>query len=446
MRIIVHSLLLVAATVIAGVGEARAQPADAGTVQRSSQSLQFNFSNPGARSLALAGALTAAGDDATGAWTNPAGLTGITRPEVSLELRSFDFNTRFVSGGRFNGAPTGLGIDTLPGLTFDRTGDSTRSLSFVSAVVPRSRVAFAFYRTQVLNFRSTTTSDGVFYREAGFDFTFRLLPSASTLDVKVANLGGAVSFRMTDQVSVGVGVSRYDLSLRSEIRSYDLRFSGLIDSPGSFFGTPIRTSANELFTDSAEGDDSAIGVNVGGTFSPNARLRLGGSFRQGAKFDITGRSFFFGETSNVPGVFRVPDIASAGVFFKPIEPLNVTVDYRRVKYSQLTNDQPDTLGIRKEDYVVDDANEVRVAGEYLLTNMPAPLSALAFRVGAWYDPDHQIRYVGAVSPDSVNYQRGEDEVHVTGGAGVVFRKVQFDVGFDRAESVTTVAVSAVVRF
>ena len=66
-------------------------------------SLQFNFSNPGARSLAMAGALTGAGDDATGAWTNPGGLTNITRPEVGVEFRGFDFSTPFVSGGRFDG-------------------------------------------------------------------------------------------------------------------------------------------------------------------------------------------------------------------------------------------------------------------------------------------------------------------------------------------------------
>ena len=76
-------------------------------------SLQFNFSNPGARSLAMAGALTGAGDDATGAWTNPGGLTNITRPEVGVEFRGFNFETPFVSSGRFNGTPTQIGIDTV---------------------------------------------------------------------------------------------------------------------------------------------------------------------------------------------------------------------------------------------------------------------------------------------------------------------------------------------
>ena len=122
-------------------------------------SLQFNFSNPGARSLAMAGALTGAGDDATGAWTNPGGLTNITRPEVGVEFRGFGFETPFVSSGRFNGAPTNIGIDTVSGLTYGNTDNSTHSLSFVSAVVPKSRFAFAFYRTEVAKKRGTGKGD-----------------------------------------------------------------------------------------------------------------------------------------------------------------------------------------------------------------------------------------------------------------------------------------------
>ena len=43
-------------------------------------SVQFSFSNPGARSLGLGGAFVALADDATAAWANPAGLVQITRP------------------------------------------------------------------------------------------------------------------------------------------------------------------------------------------------------------------------------------------------------------------------------------------------------------------------------------------------------------------------------
>jgi hypothetical protein len=46
--------------------------------------IPFDFLNPGARSLALGGAFTGLADDATVAFTNPAGLVQLSRPEVSL--------------------------------------------------------------------------------------------------------------------------------------------------------------------------------------------------------------------------------------------------------------------------------------------------------------------------------------------------------------------------
>ena len=46
--------------------------------------LQFDFVNPGAKSLALGGAFTGLADDATATFANPAGLTLLLGPELSL--------------------------------------------------------------------------------------------------------------------------------------------------------------------------------------------------------------------------------------------------------------------------------------------------------------------------------------------------------------------------
>ena len=64
-------------------------------------------------------------------------------------------------------------------------------------------------------------------------------------------------------------------------------------------------------------------------------------------------------------------------------------------------------GVDPDDYVVDDANEVRVAGEDPFTNLPSPLSAIAVRGGYWFDPDDPIRYEGPFSTDTVVYPAGE---------------------------------------
>ena len=144
--------------------------------------------------------------------------------------------------------------------------------------------------------------------------------------------------------------------------------------------------------------------------------------------------------------FKVPDVFALGVLIKPVPQLNIAADYRRVQYSQVTSGMGSAFGADPDDYVVDDANEVRVAGEYLFTNLPSPLSAIAVRGGYWFDPDHRIRYEGPFSTDTVVYPAGEDEGHFTFGGGIVFEKAQFDVGFDRSETVKTFSVSAVLRF
>ena len=201
-------------------------------------SLQFNFSNPGARSLAMAGALTGAGDDATGAWTNPGGLTNITRPEVGVEFRGFNFETPFVQGGRFSGTPSNQGADTIAGVVTGISENSTHSLSFVSAVVPKSRFAFAFYRTEVANFETNVSTDGVFYNDPN-DGNSRVSRSTARSTVKIANFGGSAAVRLTDQISVGVGVSFYDFELDSTNRRFGAFFGGV--APGTFLGPPLRT-------------------------------------------------------------------------------------------------------------------------------------------------------------------------------------------------------------
>ena len=62
-------------------------------------SLEFSFSNPGARAIALGGAFVGLADDATAAFANPAGLVQLAAPEVSVEGRGWSYETPFTVGG-----------------------------------------------------------------------------------------------------------------------------------------------------------------------------------------------------------------------------------------------------------------------------------------------------------------------------------------------------------
>src|SRR4029453_19508395 len=63
--------------------------------------LQFNFGNPGARSLAMGGAFLGRADDASAAEANPAGLTILRKPEVSVELRNYEEQQLFSTSGTY---------------------------------------------------------------------------------------------------------------------------------------------------------------------------------------------------------------------------------------------------------------------------------------------------------------------------------------------------------
>ena len=78
----------------------------------------------------MGGAFTARADDATAVYANPAGLIQLSRPEVSIEGRRWEHANRFLNGG------TQLDPDSLDGLIYDETDDSTSGLSFLSGFYP----------------------------------------------------------------------------------------------------------------------------------------------------------------------------------------------------------------------------------------------------------------------------------------------------------------------
>ena len=160
--------------------------------------LQFDFINPGARSLALAGAFIGLADDATAATTNPAGLQRLARPEVSVEGRGWKFVTDFVQGGRLTGNVTNIPIDTVAGPVFGETSERIGGMSFLSFVFPRGRWSFAGYRQEASRLRGSATTDGAFFTDTnslGQLQDFREYPSILARELDVINYGGSFAYR-----------------------------------------------------------------------------------------------------------------------------------------------------------------------------------------------------------------------------------------------------------
>ncbi|MCP4202027.1 MAG: hypothetical protein GY769_08845 [bacterium] len=340
--------------------------------------LQFNFSPPGARTMALGNAFVGRADDATAAFANPAGLVWLTRPEVSTEARSSTFTTRYPHLGSATGQPTAcqrekgwwpLGgtdncLDTQSGPGFRDWQSDTDGLSFFSYVHVfgargrgdteprrsgrmRERWRLAAYRHELANFEAQIRgSEGSFIRGLGTPSTIRsrLAGMIGDLRLSIENVGVSAAFEVTDNVSLGAGVAYYDFQFDAQTRRYrSVANDTLLDD---FFVIPQDTGdfpalpgpvdfseENEFDRHIQTGDDSDVGVVAGLLWrSRSGDTSAGIAYRSAPRFefDYTFRWQAKADSEALgnpditdPGIeralsggadFHVPDYLSVGFF------------------------------------------------------------------------------------------------------------------------------------
>lgn len=456
--------------------------------------VQFNFSTPGARSLAMGGAFLALADDATAAYTNPAGLTNLTvgGSEVSLELRQWRFANAFTDRGHAEGPPSGIGIDTVDGLVREESESEASGLSFLSVgyVLPKG-FTLAVYRHELAKFQSSIESQGPVIgpgtRRGGPTSDrqlFRIFPARSTIDLEITNYGVSGAYELAGSISVGAGISyyRYKLDSRTErfFRSeQDSDGDNDVDGgddlanrqPGGFFGPADLLGDNLNNIQTQQGDDEDWGINLGLLWKLDRHWSVGAAYRQGPDFDLQAR-YVYGPKGPHPGqpanpnlcstsrtrdcvggdgIFHVPDVLGIGVAWStPSGTTKLTLDYDRVLYSQLTDDLINLLArevddFDRADYRLEDGGEVHVGFENILA-IGSQLVATV-RLGAWYDPAHAIEYTGSDGPLRARFQPGEDKVHGAAGAGLVIKEnLQVDVAIDLSGRARTASLSMVKFF
>ncbi len=412
--------------------------------------VQFDFLSPGARSMAMGGAFIGMADDATAAFVNPAGLRAISRREVSFEGRARDFTIPVAVRGRFGGAPTNFGVDTISNLVDEEQSQNSAGVSFLSFVYPRSRWAIAGYRHELANFESTVQTEGPFFtRPAGNTLNFRRFPIRGAMELDIVTYGISGSFNVTPQFSVGVGVAYHDFKMDSRTDRYAINNAPFTNPV--FFGAANFDSANLVNYQLQEGDDSGVGVNVGTLWAPNRMFQVGAVYRQGPDFDLRVANLPARPNDFIPfeagGQFHVPHVFGVGAVVRPMANGTITVDVTRVEYGRLAEDFVDIFDEEPEgSYFIQDATEVHAGFEYVLPRR----IPLALRGGYWFDPEHTLEYGGAGEFADVNRaiyrRRGEDQHHITAGGGAVFGRFEINGAGDFASRATTISFSAVVRF
>ena len=444
--------------------------------------IQFDFSLPGGRSLAMAGAFVALADDATAAYSNPAGLSVLSRPEMSAEGRHWGFATPVSSVGHAFGPPSNRGLDTIAGLVDTTVSSRATSPSFVSAVYPTRRWAVAVFRHQLTRFNTSKQIQGPYFdcaggfrgddpprapfcedgaRDGGVDREF---PKQQRIDLDISSVGAAGAFKFSEGFSVGVSALRYSFRIDSSNRVFNAR--------GAWWVEPNFSYPENLELESTQqGHDHAFGTVVGLLWKPRFDLSVGASFRQGPKFAFELKTVYgpghpcVRESCGVragdiialeeTNPFKVPDSYVVGLAFNPTQNTTISFEYDRVQFSQLIDDLRDPArpseqesAVVRERMKIDDANQFRVGFEYLKLY---PEKILALQAGVWYDPDHAMQFraddpaTGYPAPRwAVLFPPGKTALHLTAGIGLVFSEhLQIDSGFDYSRAAKTLSVSAV---
>jgi len=408
--------------------------------------LQFDFLNPGARSLALGSTFIAVADDATAAFTNPAGLTFLGRPEVSFEARFRRLDTPFLSGGRLSGRVTNIGADTVSGPVYSISRDQTTRPYFTSFVYPTLRWAIAAYRHELVFQDNSFLANGAF-EQAIFAGTLineaRDLPLSGRRRIKVENYGAAFAYRFNDRVAAGAGVAIYRLALNSDF--VRLGFSGDV------FGPVDPTQRGSTATQRATAVRPAI--NAGVIWSVHPAVRVGAVVRQGAAFDFNQQDVIpLRPALSRDGQFRSPHVFGAGARVQPRDGLSFSFDVDRVAYGRLKKDfvnfQAISTGTENQ-LQVRDGTEVHGGVEYVFIALPR---TPAIRAGIWYDPNHAVRYLSDNSNGQVDVRLkamlpgGDDLVHYCFGFGVPLSQVlEVNAGADLTSKRRYVSGSLVVR-
>jgi len=403
--------------------------------------LQISFSDPGARSMGFGGAFVALADDATAALANPAGLVQLVTPEISVEGRQWRYSTPFVASGRVEGAPSGLGVDTRYGLETRTSKESTTGLSFVSLVYPRPPWSFAIYRHQLANFAFRAETEGLFGGGSNCCQT-RMFDQRARADLDFVSYGISVGYRVSDELALGVGMTYHDVSLYSSATMY----LPDADLPAGILGPTSYLPQRAVFTDQNLVDDHDWTPVAGLLWRPSRRWAVGAVYRRGARVGLTAqRTAGPAADIGVPtggivyrfsGVeLQLPDVMGIGLAHRALDDrLTVSFQWDRVEYTSIVE------SLSLEDHTVNDANELHLGGEYVFLGS-TPI--VAVRLGAWFDPDHQLAangddpFVRALKPPGI------DELHWTAGVGLAFEGFQVDLGVDLADRLDAVSLSII---
>lgn len=435
--------------------------------------LQFNFGNPGARSLGMGGAFLGLADDASAAEANPAGLTILRKPEITIEGRNYQEQQVFTTSGTYPD------IQRTAFSHYSQRVDAT----FASIVYPTKHLTFGVYYHEPL--RNEGTGKVVPVRN---DFTGQVKTNVPNFflptDGKGNATGGPITsaqcqtLRMKDPFScleytvlpflssVRIQEKTFGLALAYKIGNFSIgatarsqrfnetAFTFRVTDTGDFSSISVQATSDITKNNEVAKDKTDLTFAGGFKWAPSDKFSVGGAYKQGAKFvaptfaSNAATNFEFVKAADT--TFHIPDVYGLGMSFRPIPVLTINADAVRVKYSNLVDNFVSiNSSVRAIDkaYKAADALELHLGGEYFFsTKIP-----FALRAGYWRDPEHAITYQGPLKnfdevAAALLFPATKSLNHISVGAGFAWPRFQIDAAYDRSKLYKVGSISMVTRF
>lgn len=349
----------------------------------------FQINEHGARGMAMAGAFTAIGGDASAVYYNPGAVVNLNSTQIMAGATLIKPNAGFRG----------------PKPAIDEYKVKDKFFNPVNFYITHS-----FSKDFAVGFGVNNPYGlGTFWDE---NWVGRFL--AIDTEIRTFFFTPVVSYRVTDNLSVGAGISYAygDVLIKRK--------------------TQLLPTASEA-TVNLEGDGTGIGYTAGILYQPTECLSVGVSFRSSVKFEFEGDATaeapaqFAGlvPTGAISAPLETPQNLTFGLAYKVMDELTVSADYQHIGWSsydklEVTYEEvtdPSTRVI-SSDRNYEDTYILRFGGEYLLSDK------LALRGGLLYDNNPVLEeYAEPTLPDS-------DRLGFNVGFGYSFtNNLTFDVAY-----------------
>ncbi len=366
----------------------------------------------GARATAMGSAFIAVADDATAASWNPAGLSQLERPEISIVGSLYHQKEEIRSDSGAPGSPSYSGDNSSNNL----------DLNFMSGVLPFE----LFNRNIVISASYQKRFD--FSKDANISGT-RLEGSRELYDsVDFEQSGGlaavspALSIQIIPTLSIGVAVNFWMKEFYRdnawEVHTLSQGHADIEIAADNVVTIPHASEEHIRFT-GFRGTNATFGLlwNVYGG------LRVGGFYQLGFKASVDHHRTFIGKSGGEydPRQFfsalnmDMPSSFGVGLSYRFSDSFMLTADYTRVHWDEFalireSGEKTNLIDNPSGEGDPDPTNTVRIGGEYLWLLKSA---VIPIRAGAFYDPQP-----ASGSPN--------DYFGFSLGSGIVLKRFQID--------------------